>query len=106
MHQSSAMQYRFEHTMMQKESELFALKSKLKSQAMMIDAQASNLKSYKNDLIPLIEKGYEVGEKSLLEFLMVKQKYRELQQSYFQNQKSYYHTLFTLFAHIEKKDHL
>ena len=105
MHQNSALQYRYEHMLMQKESELFALKSRLKSQATMIRSQKSNLKSYKSNLLPLIEKGYEMGEKSLLEFLLIKQKYRKLQQSYYQNQQSYYHTLFTLFVLIEKKDH-
>jgi outer membrane protein TolC len=104
LHQSSALQHRYEHTMIQKQNDLSTLQSELKNKVMLIESLRLTLKNYQNHLLPLIDKSYNAGESSVIDYLLTQQRYRQLQQEYYANQKSYYHMLFQLYTHIEKKD--
>lgn len=104
LYQSSALQQRHEHTMMQKQNDLSTLQSELKNRVISIESLRLNLKKYQNHLLPLMDKSYNIGESSVIDYLLTQERYHQLQQEYYANQKSYYHTLFKLYTHIEKKD--
>jgi hypothetical protein len=104
LHQSSALQHRYEHMMLQKQNDLSTLQSELKNKVMLIESLRFNLQNYQTYLLPLVDKSYNAGESSVIDYLLTQQRYRQLQQEYYANQKSYYHMLFQFYTHIEKKD--
>ena len=104
MHKSAALGFQYEQTMTEKNSMLSELRSTLKSKAMMIKSLKKNLHDYKKNLLPLIKKSYDLGESSVIEYLLNRQNYHTLKQELFTTQKAYYHTLFTLYTLSETKD--
>lgn len=104
MHKNSAIGFQYEQMMVEKESMFLALKSTLKSYALMARSLKNDLESYRKELLPLIKKSYDLGETSVIEYLLNRQKYHELTQELFATQKAYYHTLFTLYSLSESKD--
>ncbi len=63
-----------------------------------------NLQNYKKNLVPLIKKSYDLGESSVIEYLLNRQNYHQLKQELFATQKAYYRTLFRLYTLSETKD--
>ncbi|PHS37677.1 MAG: hypothetical protein COB07_09995 [Sulfurovum sp.] len=104
MHKSSAIDFQYEQTMLEKKSMFFQLRSTLKSNALMIKSLKSNLRDYKKNLMPLIKKSYDLGESSVIEYLLNRQNYHQLKQELFATQKAYYRTLFRLYTLSEMKD--
>ncbi len=104
MYKSSAIGFHHEQTMLEKKSMFSELKSNLKSNALMIKSLKNNLHDYKKNLLPLIKKSYDLGESSVIEYLLNRQNYRQLKQELFATQKAYYRTLFTLYTLSEMKD--
>lgn len=104
MHKNSAIKFQYEHMMAEKESMFLALKGTLKSSALMVRSLKNDLNRYKKKLLPLIRKSYNLGETSLIEYLLNRQNYHQLKQELFETQKVYYHTLFTLYTLSETKD--
>lgn len=104
MHKNSAIGFQYEQMMVEKKSMFLTLKSTLRNNALMIKSLKNNVYHYKKDLLPLIKKSYDLGETSVIEYLLSRQKYHELKQELFGAQKDYYHTLFTLYTLSESKD--
>lgn len=104
MHKNSAMGFEYEQMMVEKESMLLASKSTLKSYALMVRSLKNDLESYRKELLPLVKKSYDLGETSVIEYLLNRQKYHQLNQEFYATQKAYYHTLFTLYTLSESKD--
>ena len=104
MHKSSAIDFQYEQTMLEKKSMFSQLKFTLKSNALMIKSLKSNLRDYKKNLLPLIKKSYDLGESSVIEYLLNRQNYHQLKQELFATQKAYYRTLFRLYTLSEMKD--
>jgi len=104
MHKSSAIDFQYEQTMLEKKSIFSELKFTLKSNALMIKSLKNNLRDYKNKLLPLIQKSYDLGEISVIEYLLNRQKSYQLRQEIYATKKTYYHTLFKLYTLSEKKD--
>jgi outer membrane protein TolC len=104
MHKNAALGFQYEQTMTEKNSMLSELRSTLKSKAMMISSLKNNLQHYKKNLLPLIKKSYDLGESSVIEYLLNRQNYHTLKQELFSTEKAYYHTLFTLYTLSETKD--
>ena len=104
MYQNSAISYRYEQTMREKRSLLTQLKSHLKSNAFMVQTLKRNYKNYKNKLLPLIQTSYDLGETSVIEYLLNRQKSYQLRQEIYATKKAYYNTLFKLYTLSEKKD--
>jgi len=104
LHKNSAISFNHEQTMLEKKSMFSELKITLKSNALMIRSLKNNLHDYKKNLLPLIKKSYELGESSVIEYLLNRQNYHQLKQELFATQKAYYHTLFTLYTLSEMKD--
>ena len=106
LHQNSALSFHHEQMMIEKQSLFVELKSTLNSKALMIRSLKKNLNDYKKNLLPLIKKSYDLGESSVIEYLLNTENYHRMKQELFTTQKAYYDTLFRLYTLIEMKDHL
>lgn len=104
MNRKNANTNQFEYIMQQKNNEVIQITSELETKANKVNMLRDSLIQYENDLLPLIQKGYDYGNNSVVEFLLIKQRFRDLQQKYFYSQKEYYNLLFKLYTVIEKKD--
>jgi len=104
MYQHSALESTYEQNMREKKSMLKQLKSQLKSRALMTKTLSKQYKNYKNKVLPLIKKSYNLGETSVIEYLLNRQKLYSLNQEVYATKKAYYQTLFTLYTLVEKKD--
>ncbi len=60
-----------------------------------------NLAIYQETLMPLIEKSFQYGESSSLEYIFGRQKLLELSQELIQTKKAYYNKLFKLYSLLE-----
>ena len=104
MYRNSALQYAYEQKIQQKQSMLLELSSKLESHALMINALKRNAYKYKKRLFPMIQKSFDLGEISALEYLMNRQKLYRIQEAIYAEKKAYYTTLFRLYTISETKD--
>ena len=104
MHRNSAISYKHEQHMRESKSLLTQLKSELKTNVRMLKTLKSNHRNYKQKLLPLIKKSYDLGETSVIEYLLNSQKSYQLRQEIYRTKKAYYHTLFKLYSLSEMKD--
>ena len=104
MYQNSAISFKHEQTMTEKKSLLSQLKSQLKGKALMLKTLKRNYQNYQKDLLPLIKKSYDLGETSVIEYLLNRQRSYQLRQEIYATKKAYYNTLFKLYTLSEKKD--
>ncbi len=104
MYKSSALGYRYEQTMLEKRSRLLELQSYLNSKVHMLKTLKNNHRNYKKQLLPMIKKSYDLGETSVIEYLLNRQKSYQLRQEIYATKKVYYNTLFTLYTLSEIKD--
>jgi hypothetical protein len=104
MYRHSALSYGYEQSMREKKSMLQELKTQLKSYAIITKSMVSNYTNYKKSVLPLIKKSYDLGETSVIEYLLNRQKLYSLNQEVYASKKAYYQTLFTLYTLVEKKD--
>jgi hypothetical protein len=104
MYQNSAISYTHEQTMREKKSLLVQMRSQLKGNALMVETLMANYRNYQKNLLPLIQKSYDLGETSVIEYLLNKQRSYQLRQEIYATKKAYYHTLFKLYTLSEKKD--
>lgn len=104
IHKNSAISYKHEQHMRESKSLLTQLKSELKIKAAMLKTLRSNYKNYKQKLLPLIKKSYNLGETSVIEYLLNRQKSYQLRQEIYRTKKAYYNTLFKLYTLSEMKD--
>jgi len=104
MYESSALGFQHEQTMLEKKSRLLELKSYLNSKARMLKTLKNNHHNYKKQLLPLIKKSYDLGETSVIEYLLNRQKSYQLRQEIYATKKAYYNTLFKLYTLSEMKD--
>jgi len=104
MYQNSAISLKHEQTMTEKKSLLSQLRSQLRSNALMVKTLKRNYQKYRKDLLPLIKKSYDLGETSVIEYLLNRQRSYQLRQEIYATKKTYYNTLFKLYTISEKKD--
>jgi len=104
MYESSALGFQHEQTMLEKRSRLMEYRSYLNSKARMLKTLKNNHRNYKKQLLPLIKKSYDLGETSVIEYLLNRQKSYQLRQEIYATKKAYYNTLFKLYALSEMKD--
>lgn len=104
MYRNSAVSFEFEQSMIEKKSLLSQLRSQLKSHALMVQTLKRNYRNYQKKLLPLIKKSYDLGETSVIEYLLNRQKSYQLRQEIYATKKAYYNTLFKLYTISEKKD--
>ncbi len=104
MYRNSAISFKHEQTMTEKKSLLSQLQSYLKSNAFMVKTLKQNYQNYQNNLLPLIKKSYALGETSVIEYLLNRQRSYQLREEIYATKKAYYNTLFKLYTLSEKKD--
>ena len=104
MYQNSSLDYEYKQSMLEKRTTAMALRDRLKSDALMIKSLKQNINNYKRNLLPLIKKSYDLGESSVIEYLLNRQNYHQIKQELFATQKRYYQRLFGLYSLIETKD--
>jgi hypothetical protein len=104
MHENSAISFRYEQEMLEKNVLFDKLEAELIGAASTISTLRANLEGHKNTLLPLVYKSYTAGEVSALEYLLGRQQYHRLKQELYLEKKAYYHTLFELYSLSETKD--
>lgn len=104
MYRKSALDYEFAQRMRQKRSRTARLLSRLKRHALMLRTLRKNEEELTTRLFPLVQKSYDLGEISVLEYLMNRRKLYEIRQKLYETRAAYYTTLFMLYTTIETKD--
>jgi len=100
----SSITLEYEENMHQKRAQIIEMRAKLKSIAMSIASLQESITLFSNELMPLIQKSYDLGESSLIEYLLNRQKYYELKSELYEAQREYYQLLFSLYAALETKE--
>ena len=104
MYKNSAIQYDFEQQILQKRSIMTQLQSELQSHALMIDALKKSAFDYTRKLFPLVQKSFDLGETSVLEYLINRQKLYQIREAIYTEKVNYYSTLFRLYTISESKE--
>ncbi|MBN2824190.1 MAG: TolC family protein [Campylobacterales bacterium] len=100
----SSITLEYEESMHQKRAQISEMRAKLKSIATSIASLQESITLFHKELMPLIKKSYELGESSLIEYLLNRQKYYELRRELYESQREYYQLLFSLYATLETKE--
>ena len=103
MHQSSAIESRKEQTLQRKHYQINALRNKLENLYAQIANIEQSLDAYQNQLLPMMQKSYNYGESSIIEYLLSQQKVTQLQQALLKKKKEYYQVLFQIYTTQESK---
>ncbi len=104
MYENSAISLEYEQSMRVRSNKLRELKSQLQSQALLSRTYEKNYWDYVQKLMPLSQKSYDLGETSVIEYLLTQQRAYQLREEMYAVKKEYYKTLFTLYTFSEKKD--
>ena len=80
MYKSSALGFQYDEMMIEKRSRFLELKSYLNSKVRMLKTLKNNHRNYKKQLLPLIKKSYDLGETSVIEYLLNRQQSYQLRQ--------------------------
>jgi len=104
LHKRSALEYEKEGLELERTSEMARLKKQLAQHFQDIEILTSMLNQYENELMPLIEKGYRLGEDSAIEYLLSKREMWRFKEDLLSHYKNYYQTLFSLYSVLEIKE--
>ena len=104
LHQQEALKLQKQHILIEKNRRFKQLTSKLENEKNLIIMTSENIRSFETNLLPLIEKSYQFGESSVVEYLLSKQKLWQLQERLIEYKKIYYTTLFELYTVAEIKE--
>ncbi len=104
MYKSSALDFQYDEMMVEKRSRFLELQSYLNSKVRMLKTLKNNHRNYKKQLLPLIKKSYDLGETSVIEYLLNRQQSYQLRQEIYATKKAYYNILFKLYTLSEMKD--
>lgn len=104
MHKQSAFEYEKENLKLKKASDTKLLKQQLMQSFQDIKVLNSILKRYENELMPLIEKGYRLGEDSAIEYLLSQREMWNIKKELIGQYKNYYKILFKIYSVLEIKD--
>ena len=104
MYQNSAISLKYEQSMREKKSLLMQLRSHLKNSALTLRSLQNNYKNYQKSLLPLMKKSYDLGEISVVEYLLTGQRSYQLREEIYNTKKAYYEMLFKLYTLSENKD--
>ncbi len=104
LHQQQALKHQKQNMFIDKKRKFKQLQAKLDNEKNLIIMTGKRISSFESELLPLIEKSYQLGESSVVEYLLSKQKLWQLQESLSQYRKIYYKTLFELYTVAEIKE--
>lgn len=103
LHKQKALRFKKESLLLAKNQKFKALKSKLQNSKNLILMASENIKIGENELSPLIEKSYQLGESSVVLYLLEREKLWRLYLTLNDYKKRYYQTLFELYTVAELK---
>ena len=101
MHQKGQLHFTHQGMILEKSARKKRLEAELKRDYDKIQALDANIATYKEQLMPLVEKSFQMGESSVIEYLMGRQKLLDISSELIATKKSYYQNLFTLYTLIE-----
>jgi len=104
MNKLSAATLKYEERMHQTKAKVTQMQAKLQSIASNIASLKESIALFRKELMPLIQKSYDLGESSLIEYLLNRQKYYELRRELYEAKREYYQLLFSLYATLEIKE--
>jgi|GEM_PF-557445 len=104
MYQNSAISLKHEQLLREKRSVIMQLKSHLKNSALTLRSLQKNYRNYQKNLLPLMKKSYDLGEISVVEYLLTGQRSYQLREEIYNTKKEYYEMLFKLYTLSENKD--
>ena len=104
LYKKSALEYEKEEFSLKKASDIKLLQKKLSQAFDDISLSLSMLSQYEDELLPLVERGYRLGEDSAIEYLLTKREISDLKKELTNQHKDYYKTLFKLYSVIQIKD--
>lgn len=104
LHKKSAIEYEKDGFKLERASRIEVLKKELSKDFKDIGILSSMLEQYENELMPLIESAYRLGESSVIEYLLSKRELSNMKKELIIQQKVYYKTLFELYSVTEIKD--
>ncbi|MDO9267058.1 MAG: hypothetical protein Q7U00_08255, partial [Sulfurimonas sp.] len=104
IHKKSSLMHEKEGLKLQKASNAEALNKELLQSFETIDAQKTILAKYENELMPLVESGYALGEDSAIEYLLSQRELWKLKEELTAHYKKYYETLFKLYGILQIKE--
>ena len=104
IHKKSTLMHEKEGLKLQKASNAEALNKELLQSFETIDAQKTILAKYENELMPLVESGYVLGEDSAIEYLLSQRELWKLKEELTAHYKKYYETLFKLYGILQIKE--
>lgn len=104
LHKKSAFLYEKEGLKLKKLAQIELFKKYLSQSFQDIELVTSMLKRYETELMPLIEKGYRLGENSAIEYLLSQREIWMYKKNLIQHYKNYYEMLFKLYSILEIKD--
>jgi hypothetical protein len=101
LHQKQTLRYRHHSWLLEQNAQKKELEAKLQNNFHQITALSQNIATYQTELMPLIEKSFQMGESSAIEYIMGRQRLLEIQAELINRKKDYYHKLFNLYTLIE-----
>lgn len=104
MYQNSAISLKHEQLLRGKRSVLMQFRSQLNNSALTLRSLQKNYRNYQKNLLPLMKKSYDLGEISVVEYLLTEQRSYQLIEEIYNTKKAYYEMLFKLYTLSEKKD--
>jgi len=104
LHKKSALEYEKQKLKLKRGSEIKLLQKQLSQAFQSTELSASILKQYENELMPLIERGYQLGEDSAIVYLLSQREMWMYKKELIENYKKYYEILFELYSVLQIKD--
>jgi outer membrane protein TolC len=101
LHKKNMIKYKHHGWLLETMAEKKRLESQLKNDYNKITALTANINIYKDELMPLIEKSFQMGESSVIEYIMGRQKLLGISAELILAKKNYYERLFTLYTIVE-----
>lgn len=106
LHKKSAVMHEKEGTRLQKSSHAEALKKELVQDYENITAYQAMAQKYENELMPLVRSAYDLGEASVIEYLLSQRELLGIKKELIEHYKKYYETLFRLYSVLQTKENL
>lgn len=106
LHKKSAAVHEKEGAKLQKSYRAEALKKELIQNFESITAQKVMVEKYENELMPLAKSAYDLGEDSVIEYLLSQRELLSLKKELIAHYKKYYETLFELYSVLQTKEKL
>ncbi len=101
LHEKEMRKLRHHAWLLNQNSKLRKIEAQLQNDYHRIEALRENIETYRKELMPLVEKSFQMGESSVIEYILARQKLLTISSELIETKKRYYSELFTLYTLIE-----